>query len=199
SFSNIAASERSAPLPAPGSRQQSPPSLRTAIKDRAVILVAVDKLNRAVGPNLEDYVAHQRAARELALNMGVDAHALAFGVKEGTHRDVGVDLLPGNLHLELACVGSVAFARNVLRVFSGQGKIVLGGSRADGHEKDHGNTAGEATNDPHGTLPNAPALTPRPEAAFQRHPRGIYSISAGRPIRTPDGTSRIPGSLIERG
>src|SRR5690348_1112203 len=120
SFSNMSASEPPTLAPAVTAVNNRRRSLRTAIEDRAVVLVAIDELDRAVGPELEDHVAHQRAARELALDMGADAVALALGVKERAHGDMGIDLLRGDFHFDFARVRAVALARNILRVVSGQ-------------------------------------------------------------------------------
>src|SRR6185437_14559667 len=125
SFSNMAASEPLTVAPAAPPVNYCRRLLRAAIEHRAVVLVPIDELHRVVGPQLEDHVAHQGAAGKLALDMGADAVALALGVKEGAHGDMGVDLLRGDFHLDFDRVGAVALTGNILGVVAGERKIIF--------------------------------------------------------------------------
>lgn len=64
------------------------PSLRAAIERCSVGLVAIDKIDRVVGLLAKGDIAHQRAGRKLALDVGVDAFAVRLGIKEFANADL---------------------------------------------------------------------------------------------------------------
>ena len=51
--------------------------LRTAIKDRAIVLVAINEFDRTVGQHRESDVAHHRPGGKPALEVRINAFAVA--------------------------------------------------------------------------------------------------------------------------
>src|SRR5208283_2067076 len=98
--------------------------LRTAIKDRAIILVAINEFDRAVGLHHESDVAQHGPGGKLALELRINALTVALSMEESADADLGMDLLGGDFHLKLGGVAAITFARDVLRVTSGERKIV---------------------------------------------------------------------------
>src|SRR5262249_56829375 len=67
--------------------------MRTAVEHRFVGHVAVDKFYCIVGPRRKSDVADQRSTGEFTLDMGQDADAVLFLVKDRANPDIGHDLL----------------------------------------------------------------------------------------------------------
>src|SRR5271169_1758465 len=113
-------------------------SFWAAVEHRLVSRVAVDEFDRLVWARRERDIAHQRPARELTFDMGEDAVAVPLGIQDGADADIGDDLLRRNLHFGGVGVSAVTFAGDVLRVVSGQWKIVVrqGGSSNCGYGND---------------------------------------------------------------
>jgi hypothetical protein len=111
--------------------------LRTAIKDRAIVLVAINEFDRIVGLYGEGDVADERPGGKPAFKLCVNAFAVALGIEESADADLGVDLLGRDFQLQLGRVAAIAFAGDVLRVASGERKIIFrrrncGGARGKG-------------------------------------------------------------------
>jgi hypothetical protein len=111
--------------------------LRTAIKDRAIVLVAINQLDRTVGLHRESDIAQHGPGGKLALEVRINAFTVALSMEESADADLGMDLLGGDFHLKLGGVAAIAFAGDVLRVASGERKIIFrrrncGGARGKG-------------------------------------------------------------------
>src|SRR5208282_1061355 len=98
--------------------------LRTAIKDRAIILVAINEFDRTVGLHRESDVAQDGPGGKLALKLRINAFTVVLSMEESADADLGMDLVGGDFHLKLGGVAAITFARDVLRVTSGERKIV---------------------------------------------------------------------------
>ena len=98
--------------------------LRTAIKDRAIVLVAINEFDRTVGLHRESDVAQHGSGGKLALELRINAFTVVLSTEESADADLGMDLLGGDFHLKLGGVAAITFARDVLRVTSGERKIV---------------------------------------------------------------------------
>ena len=103
--------------------------LRTAIKDRAIVLVAINEFDRTVGLHRESDVAQHGPGGKLALEVSINAFTVALSMDESADADLGMDLLGGDFHLKLGGIAAITFARDVLRVTSGERKIVSRRSR----------------------------------------------------------------------
>ncbi len=99
--------------------------LRTAIKDRAVVLVAINEFDRIVGLYGEGDVADERPGGKPAFKMCVNVFAVALGIEESADADLGVDLLGRDFQLQPRGVAAIAFAGDVLRVASVERKIIF--------------------------------------------------------------------------
>ena len=166
------------------------PSLRAAIEHRAVVLVAVDKLDGIVWLDRESHVAHQRPGRKLAFDMRINAFAVALGIKERADADLGIDLLGGDFHLQLGKVAAVALARDILRVISSERKIVLRRSCSSARGQGKTDAPDKWMDDPHFDplifLPRAPGadssqtltkLTQRANRATEFSPHCVRPIT----------------------
>ena len=98
--------------------------LRTAIKDRAIVLVAINEFDRTVGLHRESDVAQHGPGGKLALEVRINAFTVVLSMEESADADLGMDLVGGDFHLKLGGVAAITFARDVLRVTSGERKIV---------------------------------------------------------------------------
>jgi hypothetical protein len=87
-------------------------------------LVAINEFDRTVGLHRESDVAQHGSGGKLAFEVRINAFTVALSMEESADADLGVDLLGGNFHLKLGGVAAIAFARDVLRVTSGERKIV---------------------------------------------------------------------------
>ena len=74
--------------------------LRTAIKDRAIVLVAISEFDRIVGLYREGDVADERPGGKPAFNLCINAFAVALGIEESADADLGVDLLGRDFQLQ---------------------------------------------------------------------------------------------------
>ena len=99
--------------------------LRTAIKDRAIVLVAINHFDRTVGLHRESDIAQHGPGGKLALKLRIHAFTVALSMEDSADADLGIDLVGGDFHLKLGGVAAITFARDVLRVVSGQRKTVF--------------------------------------------------------------------------
>jgi len=106
-------------------------SLRTAIKDRAIVPVAINHFDRTVGLHRESDIAQHGPGGKLALKLRIHAFTVALSMEDSADADLGIDLVGGDFHLKLGGVAAITFAREVLRVVSGQRKIVFRHGRTD--------------------------------------------------------------------
>ncbi len=106
-------------------------SLRTAIKDRAIVPVAINHFDRTVGLHRESDIAQHGPGGKLALKPRIHTFTVALSMEDSADADLGIDLVGGDFHLKLGRVAAITFAREVLRVVSGQRKIVFRHGRAD--------------------------------------------------------------------
>src|SRR5262249_39055527 len=100
--------------------------VRTAVKHRFVGHVAVDKFYCIVGPRRKGDVADQRSTGEFTFDMGHDADAVLFLVKDRADPDIGHDILRLNADLVRGWVAAIVFTGNVLSVIAREWKIVGG-------------------------------------------------------------------------
>jgi hypothetical protein len=106
-------------------------SLRTAIKDRAIVPVAINHFDRTVGLHRESDIAQHGPGGKLALKLRIHAFTVALSMEDSADADLGIDLVGGDFHLKLGGVAAITFARDVLRVVSAQRKIVSRRGRTD--------------------------------------------------------------------
>ncbi len=111
-------------------RKSRPPrerrSFRAAVEHSLIRRIPIDKFDRVVGTRREGDIAHQWPAGKLAFDMSKDAVVVVLGIENGADADIGNDLLRRNLHFRRLGIGTVALAGDILRVVSGQWKIVVG-------------------------------------------------------------------------
>ena len=97
---------------------------RTAIKDRAIVLVAINEFDRTVGLYRESDVAQHGPGGKLAVKLRINAFTVALSMEESADADLRMDLVGGDFHLKLGGVAAITLARDVLRVTSGERKII---------------------------------------------------------------------------
>jgi len=124
-------------------------SLQTAIKDRAIVLVAINHFDRTVGLHRESDIAQHGPGGKLALKLRIHAITVALSMEDSADADLGIDFVGGDFHLKLGGVAAVTFARDVLRVVSGQRKIVSRRGRTDARGQGKADAADEWIDDLH--------------------------------------------------
>jgi hypothetical protein len=100
-------------------------SIPATEEDRFVIHVAIVELDRIAGAGRKGDVPHERAAGELAFDMGKNAIAIPLRIQDGAHADIGDDLLRRDRDLGHGRIGAVTLARDVLGVISRERKSVV--------------------------------------------------------------------------
>ena len=79
---------------------------------------------RTVGLHRESDVAQHGPDGKLAVKLRINAFTVALGMEESADADLRMDLVGGDFHLKLGGVAAITLARHVLRVTSGERKIV---------------------------------------------------------------------------
>jgi hypothetical protein len=148
-------------------------SLRTAIKDRAIVPVAINHFDRTVGLHRESDIAQHGPGGKLALKLRIHAFTVALSMEDSADADLGIDLVGGDFHLKLGGVAAITFARDVLRVTSGQRKIVFRQGRTDARGQSKTNAEYKWTDSSHYDSPTFSTrdysrLMQRANAGFKR-------------------------------
>ena len=94
------------------------------MKDRAIVLVAINHFDRTVGLHRENDIAQHGPGGKLALKLRIHPFTVALSMEDSADADLGIDLVGGDFHPKLGGVAAITFARDVLRVVSDQRKIV---------------------------------------------------------------------------